>query len=260
MAFEPGLNRGDSLTSNELRQVFRCGIQGGMRRSRSTNSLVLISDPTRGVYEDRWERDVLWYTGMGLHGNQDLMHAQNRTLLESDTNRVQLFLFEVFEPRRYFYQGRVRLAAYPRREKQTDSQGQFRDVWVFPLRLAEEDQVFRTPQRVFTQMQESQARKASRLPQSDLLQRTKTARGKPGRRYVTSVQYDRDPNVAELAKRRADGICQLCDQSAPFRNREGEPFLETHHVQWLARDGEDTIVRTLCLSVLTATGECMCWT
>lgn len=53
--------------------------------------------------------------------------------------------------------------------------------------------------------------------------------------------FRRDPKVAEYAKKTAKGICQLCGKPAPFIDRYGEPYLESHHVIWLSRGGTDTI-------------------
>ena len=39
----------------------------------------------------------------------------------------------------------------------------------------------------------------------------------------------------------------LCEQEAPFKNTKGEPYLETHHVVWIAKGGEDTIENTVAL-------------
>lgn len=50
-----------------------------------------------------------------------------------------------------------------------------------------------------------------------------------------NLQYIRDPYISEYAKRRANGICQLCGKPAPFMNSKGEPYLESHHVIWLCR-------------------------
>lgn len=61
------------------------------------------------------------------------------------------------------------------------------------------------------------------------------------------VQFVRDQYVVEYAKQLANGICQLCDQIAPFSDKSGSPYLETHHVIWLARGGEDTIENTVAL-------------
>lgn len=68
-------------------------------------------------------------------------------------------------------------------------------------------------------------------------------RGKrtPAERTVTTTQKDRDPYVSEHVKRRTKGICDLCNNPAPFKDKKGKPYLESHHVKWLADGGEDTI-------------------
>lgn len=91
------LNIGQKLTNNELYTVFGCGNSGGMRRAKKTNSLIIISSHVESIYEDRWEGDVLLYTGMGLNGDQSLEFNQNKTLDESPGNGVQVFLFEQLE-------------------------------------------------------------------------------------------------------------------------------------------------------------------
>lgn len=59
--------------------------------------------------------------------------------------------------------------------------------------------------------------------------------------------YVRDRYVSEYIKRRAHGICQLCDKPAPFNDCNGKPFLETHHIIWLADGGADSIENTVAL-------------
>jgi len=111
--FEPGLRVGASLTHDELRELFRCSTWGGMRRSHRTSTLVLISKDSGGTYHDRWEGETFHYTGMGLIGDQKLDATQNKTLAESDTNGVAVFLFENSQPNDYRFAGRVELAAAP---------------------------------------------------------------------------------------------------------------------------------------------------
>ncbi len=53
--------------------------------------------------------------------------------------------------------------------------------------------------------------------------------------------------MAEDAKRRANGMCQLCGQKAPFSNREGSPYLECHHIEWISDGGSDAIENTVAL-------------
>ena len=52
--------------------------------------------------------------------------------------------------------------------------------------------------------------------------------------------------VKEYARRRAAGHCQLCDEPAPFESN-GVPFLEVHHVKWLAEGGPDTVDNVVAL-------------
>ena len=51
--------------------------------------------------------------------------------------------------------------------------------------------------------------------------------------------YTRNAEVVKLAKARANGICQLCRNPAPFLDSKGVPYLEVHHVIWLSRGGKD---------------------
>lgn len=69
------------------------------------------------------------------------------------------------------------------------------------------------------------------------------------KQYVSEVkQIERNPYIAEYAKRRANGICQLCGMPAPFNSpKTGEPYLESHHIIWLSDGGSDTIDNTVAL-------------
>lgn len=113
MRFDPGLEIGQIITNKKLREIFKCGNMGGMRRSLRTNTLVLVSDHTKILYEDRWYGDILHYTGMGKRGDQDINAAQNRTLNESKMNGVDIHLLEVFKSNSYTYMGRMKLAGQP---------------------------------------------------------------------------------------------------------------------------------------------------
>jgi len=45
--------------------------------------------------------------------------------------------------------------------------------------------------------------------------------------------------VKEFALRHADGVCQGCNQEAPFVDESGEPFLEVHHLHRRSDGGAD---------------------
>ncbi|WP_462180198.1 HNH endonuclease [Pseudoalteromonas gelatinilytica] len=198
---------GDVLNNAELCAIFLCSPQGGMRRSHKTNTLVIVSNHVKSIYDDRWDNGVLHYTGMGTNGDQSLDFAQNKTLAESNESQIQVHLFEVFVELEYIYIGTVSLAAEPYFEKQLDQNNLPRMVCVFPLKL-KSGEPSPIDKNHLNKVFETKTRKAKRL---------------------------------------AKGFCMLCDQPAPFKNKSGEPYLEVHHIVWLSKGGEDTIANTVAL-------------
>lgn len=43
-----------------------------MRRSKTTNTLIIVSAYTKGIYHNEWIGGVLCYIGMGKLGDQDI--------------------------------------------------------------------------------------------------------------------------------------------------------------------------------------------
>jgi len=242
------LKRGDRLSNEDLGVVFRCGNNGGMRRSHATGTLLIVSDPTKGLYIDEWREGVLHYCGMGLEGNQSINFAQNKTLSESNTNGVAVHLFEVHHRGIYEYVARVKLAEAPYIGRQSDQSGRIRNVWIFPLRPIDGGGAPTIPEIAIADVLRRQRRAACRLSDEDLAMRVgKDDRGPVSSRSTTSKCFVRDEYVAEYARRRAGGECDLCGQPAPFKGKLGEPYLECHHIVWLAHGGADSIDNTVAL-------------
>ena len=53
--------------------------------------------------------------------------------------------------------------------------------------------------------------------------------------------------LIEYTKRRANGHCELCVCKAPFVTRDGELYLEVHHIDFLSNGGQDIINNTVAL-------------
>jgi hypothetical protein len=117
----PELKVGAVIDNDALRKTFAVGNMGGMRRSHLKNLLVIVSDHTKALYIDRWEGNVLHYTGMGKSGEQGLTD-QNKTLSQSRTNGVSVHLFEVFKQNEYM---RVPARRSPRPIHAKKSHGRF---------------------------------------------------------------------------------------------------------------------------------------
>ncbi len=247
MSFHPSLKPGEELSNAELRRIFKCSSQGGMRRSLKTNTLVIVSDHTKSFYEDRWKGNILHYTGMGLTGDQSLTFSQNKTLNESRTNGVNVHLFEVFEKGKYVYQGPVELGGRPYRETQPDHEGNNRIVWMFPLKLVQTGRPPMISEETFENDREIRERAVRKLSDKELHERISRPTHKKTPYEVFSNRIMRNEYVSEFVKRRAKGKCQLCGNDAPFYDRCQQPCLEVHHITWLSRGGKDEIDNAVAL-------------
>lgn len=243
------IKKGDELTNSQIVEIFKCGNQGGMRKSNTHNCLLLITDHTKSLYDDRIDSEgVLHYTGMGKKGDQTLSY-QNKTLYESRTSGVKVFYFEKYgKESLYTFIGEVGLIDEPYQEEQLDENLMPRQVYVFPLKLFDGEEFPLISSDELKETVEIKRKKIKKLSKDALIKlatQPKPALSKKYRRVV-SKQYYRDEAVKEYARVRANGVCQLCDQPAPFTVNK-EPFLEVHHIEWLANGGPDTVDNVVAL-------------
>ncbi|MCR4841066.1 MAG: HNH endonuclease [Lachnospiraceae bacterium] len=71
--------------------------------------------------------------------------------------------------------------------------------------------------------------------------------GNGGRRRSVSNVFKRSAKVVKQTLKMAHGICKLCNQPAPFNDKNGKPYLEVHHIEWLSRGGKDSTENTAAL-------------
>ncbi|MDY2856383.1 MAG: HNH endonuclease [Oscillospiraceae bacterium] len=156
--FNPGLEIGQTIRNTDIVEIFKCGNMGGMRRSKTTNTLVIVSDYTKGLYQDKWIGGVLHYTGMGKSGDQDIHWAQNATLAKSGFNGVDVHLFEVIDTGEYIFCGRIELVGKPYTDTQPGEDSNDRKVWIFPVRPVPDNNVRKPEMFVFKNMDDYKSR------------------------------------------------------------------------------------------------------
>lgn len=246
MRFKTSLRAGLFLTNNELMKEFSVANSGGMRKSNKNNVLVIISDHTKGLYDDKYYGNELHYTGMGLEGDQELNYRQNKTLAESNKNGVDVHLFEVFKAKEYIYRGMVKLCKEPYQEIQLDKNNNERTVWMFPLIIIDSEDIIDSS--VYDICYENKIKEIKKMSRKNLERLVKEKNNvKTSYRTIKTTTYIRDPYIAEYAKLRADGFCQLCEEKAPFYTKNNKPYLEAHHLKWLSKGGTDTIDNVVAL-------------
>lgn len=239
MTFKPDLKPGQVIDNDTLCKIFKCAPMGGIRKSNTTNSLVIVSNHVESNYYDRWDGDILYYTGMGQKGDQSPTFMQNGTLAESGETGIPIFLFEVYHSNEYTYRGEVTLTARPKEARQPDRDGNDRKVLIFPLKLVSSGALL--DKDTIEKSYKVKLKKARKLKDENLSKLVARGRKKPGKRQVVATHYDRNPYVVEYVKRRSGGLCEACGAAAPFKMADGTPYLEVHHITPLADGGDDTI-------------------
>ncbi|MDD6088388.1 MAG: HNH endonuclease signature motif containing protein [Desulfovibrionaceae bacterium] len=245
MSFYPNFEIGQIISHKQLYTTFQCRNMGGMRRSNRLNCLVLISDHTKGFYEDKWFGNELHYTGEGKFGDQKISR-QNKTLYYSKDNDIEVHLFEVFKRGEYVYQGIFELSNTPYEDIQKDINGEERIVWVFPIKSKQLNTYI--SEKIYKENIAEKLKTIKHISFEELkkLAQNNSSKKVSTRTVVTNIS-ERNVTIAEYAKRRANGVCQLCGQQAPFVDKMGSPYLESHHIIWLSNGGEDSIMNTVAL-------------
>ena len=90
-------------------------------------------------------------------------------------------------------------------------------------------------------------RESQQLSIEELEDRINKTVKQPGSRDSTTRVFQRSPHIKDYTLRRANGICELCNQKAPFNKPNGKPYLEVHHIKHLADGGEDKIENAVAL-------------
>ena len=238
---------GDVVTSKQIHDEFLCSTQSGMNYSSKTKTLVLFSHHEGGLYGDRWDKDILHYTGMGQLGDME-MKGPNLRLKDAEKDGTEIHLFEVFKKTEFTYRGVFVLHGKPYQETQLDKEGKPRKAWMFPIQSKEPD--LGIPAQTYKDNKDEKDKnvKKKKLSGNELVKKAKEIKNKnPSRRYVRSLEYERDPIIAAASKYLAKGVCLLCNNPAPFKDKDGQPYLECHHIVWLSEGGADELKNTAAL-------------
>ena len=111
----------------------------------------------------------------------------------------------------------------------------YRDDWYSPVNFEQERKKFK-----------EETAKSELLSIEELVERVKESKPRPPK-IAYGISYDRNTNIVAIVKRDALGVCDLCDKKAPFKNRVGNPYLECHHIVYLAENGRDEIKNCVAL-------------
>ncbi|MFJ2467534.1 HNH endonuclease [Pseudomonas sp. NPDC087615] len=186
-------------------------------------------------YADRWDDGAYLYTGEGQRGAMTLTRG-NRAIAEHAVDGRALHLFKSLgKGKGCAYVGEFSCADMFTRT-QPDVTGQDRAAIVFRLvpvgisggtiEVGDEDEDK-------ADLPESLA--AARLVALAACKLASDGVGQSAPRKI----YQRSRKVSFYVLMRAQGICESCEMPAPFLKKDGNPYLEPHHVNRLSDGGLD---------------------
>lgn len=237
---EPKIKVGSILSSNELQIKFDVNKTGDVRKSKSKNLILIITNGTKPIH-DEWYGDEIQYISIGNEFTK-----QNKIIIKAIENDTSIYLCEKFEEDKYLFHGRVILTKNPFQKEQTDFNGIIKKVLIFPLKVTDNKGLIE--KKILEQYEENNISSTKKLSDEKLKELTNSnSKKKVEYRSVSSNIYIRNPYITEYTKRRAKGKCQLCGQKAPFNDKKGTPYLECHHIIWLSKGGADSTNNTVAL-------------
>lgn len=240
---------GEIYSNSEISNTFKCDFMRGMRPSKSTNSLVLIAKHNNPLYDDKWtDEGILNYTGTGKMGDQSISQAQNKALFLAKQEGVKVYLFESWKDNEYYYVGEVELVGSPYQVEEPDENGDMRLVLKFPLKRVDSSIPIVIDINDVEKNELEKIKEIRKLSFHDVKEKAKLAESNNiSTREVRTTYRERNQFIAEHTKERANGICDLCGNEAPFNDKNGRPYLESHHVITLANNGPDAIYNTVAI-------------
>ena len=230
-------------TNSDLYLMFN-DVMRGIRVNNKKNIIAVIMSHDK-AYDDRWEDDILYYTGEGKKGKQKPTAQGNKALIISKETNSKIYLFDKVTTDKYLYRGEVYTVGSVKTEKQYDEDYNLRDVLQFQLKFVDETRKITYSPEDEKIIEDEKNKYINSLTDENIHKIAKTIKAGEIKYYYVK-QAERNKTISKDTKNRANGICDLCGKEAPFKTKEG-PYLESHHVITIAEGGPDVIYNTVAL-------------
>lgn len=188
-------------------------------------------------YTDGYNKEgVFNYTGEGQEGDMKMTKG-NLAIRDHQKNGKRIYLFEKVGSG-YNFVGPCNYID-DRIEKLRDRNSELRDAIVFRLDVNNTEErtssinLVEAPKAVYV----TKPSKGKTLKQLREIALSSTPTHTSTQEKIQSIQ-NRSTAIKLYAKKRASGICEGCNETAPFETKSG-PYLEVHHLTRLADGGAD---------------------
>ena len=222
--------------------------QGGMSTPKDYPVIFLFTGESGRAYgyADEFREDgIFLFYGEGQHGNMEFIRA-NRALRDHRQEGEQVHLFEAMGGGYVKYVSEVECVGYETIEKQSDRDKTARDYIVFHLALMNYEPL--EPEKISESLESYSSEHLDKLTLKELRELALQAASP----HATQAEKHhnvrlRSGAIREYVLKRANGLCEGCEKEAPFKTRNGRPYLEVHHLLRLADGGPDHPLNVIAL-------------
>lgn len=231
---------GSVYRRQEIHNVFGGQRQGGISTPAQYPAIFLFTgdDGNAYGYRDEWKDDGFFhYTGEGQVDDMKMARGNYR-LMRHAQNGDWVLLFEKVGRGQYRFSGYMEYATHYEAVI-PDVTGKLRSGIIFKLKpitllpRLDADRHILEFERATLDSLRGKAIEASRQ--------------KIERDTRLSTFRDRSRTVAAYVLKRAYGFCEGCGRPAPFRRKDGSPYLEAHHTHRISDEGPDSPSHVMAL-------------
>ncbi|MGP9517983.1 HNH endonuclease [Psychrobacter sp. AOP7-C1-14] len=202
-----------------------------------------------GYIDDFDPNGTFKYTGEGQEGDMK-MSKGNLAIRDHQKNNKEILLFE------YTSRGYVRLLGtcnyiFHHTEERPDRNGNLREAIIFHLDIVNTQNINAAQTLTSKTVESPKAMYITKPSKGQSLQKLRkialisTPTQGSTQEKIQSIQ-NRSRAIKLYAKNRANGICEGCNEIAPFETKSG-PYLEVHHLTRLADGGPDVPQNVIAL-------------
>lgn len=214
----------------DIHDVYGGGRQSGISPSANHPFIFIFSGSTGEEfgYEDGWQEaeQTFLYSGEGQLGDMDFIRG-NRAIRDHVADGRQLLLFEALGKGLVRFAGEFVCAGYDFGTG-PDRDGISRRTIRFHLAPTEDrevhDAVIQETTDDLATLRERAITAASPIPAANW-------------REARTILRARSQVVKAYVLKRAAGVCELTGAPAPFLTKDGQPYLEVHHIRRLSDGG-----------------------
>ncbi|MFX4301517.1 HNH endonuclease [Alicyclobacillus tolerans] len=224
---------GEEYRRRELHAKFGGQQQGGISIPTRFPFIMIFTGDSGSEfgYSDGWQSDgAFYYTGEGQEGDMEFTKG-NKAIRDHVKDGKDLHLFNYVRTGFVKYLGQMQYVGHHKRRSH-DKNGNDRKAIVFELIKIQQltNQSEETEDPVISQIDSLYELRQAALDSSSV-QSTVSARIVHTRKRSEAIRL--------YALKRSQGVCEACNEPAPFLTVRNEPYLEVHHLRRLSDGGPD---------------------